>query len=66
MTIHWKALEEHFLLIVPLVLIFLKPGDMSIHWKALEEHFLMVPLVLLFLKPGDMNIRPFPGGKCIF
>jgi hypothetical protein len=44
MTIHWKALEEHFLM-VPLVLRLSKPTDMTIHWKALEEHFLMVPLV---------------------
>jgi hypothetical protein len=44
MTIHWKALEMHFLM-VPLVLRS-KPTDMTIHWKALKEHFLMVPLVL--------------------
>jgi hypothetical protein len=56
MTIHWKALEEHFLM-VPLVLRLSKPTDMTIHWKALEEHFLMVPLVLRLSKPTDMTIH---------
>jgi hypothetical protein len=32
MAVHWKALEEHFLM-VPLV----EPIDMTIHWKALES-----------------------------
>jgi hypothetical protein len=47
MTIHWKALEEHFLM-VPLVLGSSKSTDVTIHWKAFEEHFLMVPLVFQF------------------
>jgi hypothetical protein len=30
---------------VPLVLGFSRPVDMTIHWKALEKHFLMVPVL---------------------
>jgi hypothetical protein len=46
MTIHWKALEEHFLM-VPLVLWWSKPTDMTIHWKPLEDHF---PISLKMVK----------------
>jgi hypothetical protein len=59
MTIHRKALEEHFL-IVPLVLRLSKPTDMTIDWKALEEHFLMVS-TLTFAGPDETDV-----GGCVF
>jgi hypothetical protein len=55
MTIHWKALMEHFL-VVPLVSRS-QHTDMTIHWKALNEHFQMVPLVLRLLQHIDMTIH---------
>jgi hypothetical protein len=39
-TIHWKALEEHFLM-APFIGKLLR----STFWKALEEHFLMAPFI---------------------